>query len=520
MDRAPTSTIRAPSILRQVAFVATSLFGASVFWIAPRPPMGDLPQHAAQVAMLHDLLAGTSRWSELVQIHWLTPYLIGYAIATALSYGMPVLVAMKLTLTAGYLGFVAAGVALRKELGGDERLDWLLLPGYFGFSFQYGFYTFLVAAPVGLIFLWLAHRFARGPTRAATARLVVAGVLLFFSHGLLFVFCVAIGFGMTAVTMNRATALRRFIPFVVLGCGAVATFVYARLTEPLLAEGQAPIDWEWNKPGGWHRLIAFMDYVVASTLHDYVCLPLVLAMLAAPWLLGARLTRDRAAWIPLAVVIVLWVLVPGEIARTTYLYHRFALFLLPAYLLIFRAPLATSTAHTARAVAVEVGLALVCCIFFATVAIRERRFAVEAAPFETVMSAAEPGQRALNVSFDPSSSASRHPWAYHTYPLWYQVDRDGFVDLNFARLLPEVVRFRPGRAPPLAANVGDSFDWHATQASMYRYFFVRHTSPLPPGLFDNDECRVVLVREAGPWALFERRECIAERAPSTATSAP
>ena len=61
--------------------------------------------------------------------------------------------------------FVAAAVALRKDFDGDERLDWLLLPGYFGFAFQYGFYTFLVATPVGLLFLRLSRRFAGRASR-------------------------------------------------------------------------------------------------------------------------------------------------------------------------------------------------------------------------------------------------------------------------------------------------------------------------------------------------------------------
>jgi hypothetical protein len=80
------------------------------------------------------------------------------------------------------------------------------------------------------------------------------------------------------------------------------------------------------------------------------------------------------------------------------------------------------------------------------------------------------------------------------------------VDFNFATFLPEVVRFRPGKGPPLPTDVA-TFDWNAVNAAAYRYFFVRHSAALPPHLFDNDQCTVSLVREAGPWMLFERGAC-------------
>ena len=184
-----------PGLSARVARVAlwgAVLLGCAIFWVAPRTSMGDLPQHAGQVTLLHDLLTGTSRWSDLVYVNWFTPYLLAFSLATALAFVVPVVVALKLVLTAGFIAFVAAAVALREEFGGDERLDWLFLPGYFGFAFQYGFYTFLVATPVGLIFLLLAKRFAAAPSGAGAVRMVFAGLALFFSHGLVFVFCVCL----------------------------------------------------------------------------------------------------------------------------------------------------------------------------------------------------------------------------------------------------------------------------------------------------------------------------------------
>ncbi len=46
----------------QLLFICTVLLAGALFWIAPRPPMGDLPQHAGQVALWRDLIKGTSPW--------------------------------------------------------------------------------------------------------------------------------------------------------------------------------------------------------------------------------------------------------------------------------------------------------------------------------------------------------------------------------------------------------------------------------------------------------------------------
>ncbi len=488
---------------RPSVFAATVVLGGALFWIVPRPPMGDLPQHAAQVLMLRELWTGTCRWSDLVQINYFTPYLLGFTLAALLSFVMPVVVALKVALTAGYFGFVSAGVALRKEFGADRRLDWLLVPGYFGFAFQYGFFTFLVGAPLALLFLLLGRRYAVAPTRRGAAAMIAAGVGLLFAHGLLFIFGVAVSLGVAAAKTDRSRLARVIAPYALLGLLAVAFFVNARTHEPLLAQGEAPINWEWNRPGGWHRIFAFPDYVVASTPHDLAFFPIVALMGAAPWVLGDRPSRDVSVWAPFAIVAVLWLLIPAEIARTNYLYHRFAIFLLPTYALLFRDGGSTPKR---RADVVEAGLVALCVLFLGSVALRERRFEREAASFEDVLAAAEPDERAMSVVLDPASPVWHHPWAYHAYAAWYQVDRGGFVDFNFAALLPEMVRFRPGRTPPLQASVQD-FDWHRDHASAYRYFFVHHTQPVPPGMFDNDQCRVQLVRDAGSWSLYERREC-------------
>jgi len=172
----------------RIVFFITVGVGGIVFWLAPHPPMNDLPQHAAQVATLHDLLLGQSPWDRLLRINLFTPYLLGYVLAAALSFVMPVAAALKVLLTLSFYGFVAAYVALRKHFGGDERLDWLCVPGFFGFAYAYGFFSYLVAAPIGMFLLVTARDYAEQPSARRGTVLLLANIALFFCHGLMWRF--------------------------------------------------------------------------------------------------------------------------------------------------------------------------------------------------------------------------------------------------------------------------------------------------------------------------------------------
>jgi hypothetical protein len=505
--------------LRRILFILTVALAGALFWIAPRPPMGDLPQHAGQIALLHDLLTGVSPWADLVRVNYFTPYLLGYGLAFALSFVMPVLAAMKLLMMLAFYAYVAAGVMLRKEFQADARLDWLYVPGFFGFAYQYGFYTFLLAAPVGLFFLILARRFAMSPTPSRGLGVALAGVIVFFSHGLVFIFSCALGVAFIPFLVKGVARMARaMLPYVMLGLLTIAYLSYVRHAALIIPRDPTQLSpatiWDWTGPFGWHRIYNFVLYAVATEMKDGFFLLGTVFMLAAPWLLGARFNRrDPTALLPMIAIVFVWLFAPTEALGIALLYQRFAIFLLPAYAIMFRAadPAGSHAATPVKEMATKAILALFCWSYLSVLAIREHRFAIQNAPFETLMSAAESGQRALSLVFAPESTIVHNLWTYHTYPLWYQAERQGFVDFNFAFFLPQIVRFRPDRIPPVRPGPKESsvegFDWHAVEGRAYRYFFVRHTVALPPRLFDNDECEVVLIKAVPDWSLFERRAC-------------
>ncbi|WP_296380505.1 hypothetical protein [Reyranella sp.] len=487
----------------RVVFWATVLFAAATFWLVPRPPMADLPQHAGQVALLRDLLRGGSKWQPLLYIDWFTPYFAGGP-ALLLSYAMPVLQALKLLLALAYLGFVAACVALRRTLGGDERLDWLFVPSFFGVVYATGLYPFLVAAPIAVLFILTALCHARAPTLATGVILLLTNIVLFFAHGLAFLFANAIGglFLLLNVRSLPRLALAA-LPYVAMGVLGVA-YHLARVRG-----AEVPVTGPWSFSWGFDDLRLSLPYLWAGWSTDDtrngLFAVLFALQLAAPLLLGARLNRIEAL-VPLLVAVLVWIAVPSRAQGTSLLYLRFALFILPFYALIF-VPRDAATSRWSPLV-----LPLVCWVFLAVHVDRLRAFAAESAPFEEVLAAASPADRALAVVFDARSAAAGSEFAYSHWPSWYQTERGGLVDLNFARFLPQIVRYRSGKVPARfstedwAQNPAGGFNWERDGASAYRYFFVRHKGPLPR-FFPEGRCQPVLVRSSGDWSLYENVAC-------------
>ena len=115
----------------------------------------------------------------------------------------------------------------------------------------------------------------------------------------------------------------------------------------------------------------------------------------------------------------------------------------------------------------------------------------ESASFEEVLAAAEPGERAHYVVDDIGSAATRNLMAYRHFPAWYQVEKAGLVDFNFANFAQAVVRYREGPVLP----------------EEYRYYFVRNGRTVPATSLPQGACQPVLRKRAGTWSLFESSKC-------------
>ena len=488
-------------------FLATVAWAVAIVWLAPHPPMIDLPQHAGQVALLSQLLAGHSPWSHLVQPNLLTPYLGAFAPALPLSYVLPVATVLKILLSVAYLAFVWLGVALRRRFGADARLDWLCVPGFFGYAYEWGFLTFLLAAPIGLGLILTAERYAEKKSLAQGVAVAMLGVVLLWCHGLTFLF--ACGVGVALLWVRAQDWRERLIslwPYVVLGAAAIAMFIVLRRTAasfPIPPTVPA-VNWHF---GLRYEILAYSFGIRWSRWAALASL----AFLVAPWLMGLRVDlRRAAAWPAFMVVGIILAFVPHFVFETTFAYQRFAMFLFPAYAWLFSS---SGADHGARAAAWSgrVGvllLVLACWSVQAVNTAKTWRFAEEAADFDAIAAAVEPGQRALSLVFDRGSDAGA---SYYThYAVWYQAEHQGFVDFSFAWYSVLPVRFRPDALPKVNPDMAwhpERFDWKLHRGADYRYFFVRRKSELPADFFKGAECPPSMLLARGTWQVFERRDC-------------
>ena len=494
---------------RLLFWSTVAVAGASI-WIAQRPPMSDLAQHAGQIATWHDLLLGTSKWAPFLYINYFTPYLVGYSGALLLSFAMPIAVAFKVMLSAAFVGLVAVCVLLRKRFGGDDRLDWLFIPGFFGYAYVWGFYTFLVAVPLGVLFIYWAHCYATRPTIGMGILLALAEVTLFFAHGFVFLFVNAIAVSFLAPKYrNVGRLVMNATPYLVAAivCGL---YILIRLpNEQTSSANGLELDWDWDI-----TRLKFLLYPFGAFKAAMVFAPISLLMLAAPFVLGDRLNlRAPLALVPLAFILLAWIFVPSANLTTAHIYQRMAIFLLPFYAFAFCSPVARqggASLSRGRALLAHCWLPTLCWAFLAIHVERQIAFAAESREFDSVMAEAKPGYRALGMIFDPTSAATGNLVAYAHFALWYQAEKDGFVDFNIAGYIPMVVRYRPGTEPPVRVGSGwlaKDFQWDRDKAEIYRYFFVRHTKPLRDDYFPSGKCRPELIKAVGSWSLYENSNC-------------
>jgi hypothetical protein len=491
----------------RILFALTVLWGASIVWLAPHPPMLDLPQHAGQLALLKQLLAGESPWGHLFQVNFFTPYMLGFALALPLSFVLPVAAALKALLSLAFVAFVFVCVALRRHFGADARLDWLFLTSFFGFAFKWGFFTFVLAVPFGLWFILLADRYAIDRSGKRGLALAAAGVVLLASHGLVFLFsCIVATALLTARSRDLLGWLRALWPLVFLGLVCVAYFFARDHAEAGFQVTPTVPSIMWQV-GIRHEILYYAFGKQWTPLYTLVGI----FFLAVPWLLGLRIDIAKPArLVPFAVAAIVLTFVPSFMFETSFVYQRFAIFLFPTYAWMFTAAVSRESASPRVRAGVMLLLAVACWSVLALNSVRTWKFGHEAADFDRVVAGLEPQQRALALIFDRSSQADADPVMYVHYASWYQAEKQGLVDFNFAWVPPQIVRYRVAARPPVIMSFSwrpQDFDWARHQGDTYRYFLVRHREALPANLFKGAACAPVLVQQSGPWKVFERGAC-------------
>lgn len=492
----------------RVAFWLACAWAVATMWLAPHLPQVDLPQHAAQVALLREMFEGRSVWDEQLRVNLLTPYLIGYLSLYALSLVMSIEAAIALLYSLAFLAFVAACISLRRQLRADPRLDWLCLPVFFGLSWRWGFLTFLLAVPIGLFYLRECYRFVQALRARDAALLVLLGVALLFSHGLVFLY--AVGLGLLVALASEQPGRRRLfaaLPGVLLLAGFALYKILVLDPEMQQAVGSE----QWYFGSLKVRLLAITTYATSATHHEFYPAPLItLVAAAAPWALGLRLQRGLAPKLPFLCTLAMMLVLPSFLFGATHFYERFAFLLPPTYALMFAradAPAAPRPAWRSEGVVMAL-LALCAASVFARETWRNLVFADESRSAWTVLDRIPERQLVLWLPLDRDSPRAKLRDAYLHYALWYQAHHGGLVEFNFATLLPQVVRFRDihRHIPPIFSWELEDFRWDDYADRGFGYVVVRSYEPPDPAAFASQRCPLQLVASDGPWRLY-RNPC-------------
>ena len=242
------------------------------------PPVTDLPQHLAQIRLLHEALADPDG---PYRIQWLTPYLLGYlplTLAWKLSPGegaartAMLIVALLWILAIHWLAFKRGRAASAAILASAL---------FFNHDTYWGFYSFVTGWPVFVLWFLLTTRVADDRFRPIDVPLYLgAAWLLYMSHALWFAAGLAWLLLWSAVTKQslRTTGLRlaSLSPVLVL-----AALWYPRMSA---AGFSSPTRWDivpsarlsfwWIVDAAFGGLRGPLEYVMVAVLAGWVTLGL------------------------------------------------------------------------------------------------------------------------------------------------------------------------------------------------------------------------------------------------------
>jgi hypothetical protein len=467
---------------KSAVFHATLFVVCAFICLPDFPPLVDMSQHANQVTSLKAMLQGDFIWAELVELNLFTPFWTGYGIYLLLAFIFPILIATKLVICISFVAFVLSFSFLRKKFEAPQVLDWLLIPAFFGFSYEWAFLPFMISVPVGVLFYYLNLLAVQRVNLKNILAVLVSGIVLAFSHLLAFAF-----FGLVAfIHILMCHKIKRdkitfyiFAPYIVFAC-ILLIFIFKDDALSAYYSYDAYPAFFWEKIGlsdmNWwdanmqystavtitqnifenlfSRLVELPMFVFATGYSLAVQVLLFSLVLCIPFLCGYRLSKKVSSYSMLIAFFLVWFALPHYMMKVIFVAERFSLLFVPAYILCFiqktyalplqivqlwRKPIDAGFAKGITVVAVFV--LTISALMYHPLS-RLYSFAAEARQFRTLIEGIPGNLRALSLI---------SVWGRNVHlrflPNWYQSMKNGWVDFNLSGSLAQVVRFRPEKVP-------------------------------------------------------------------------
>jgi hypothetical protein len=453
-------------------------------------PMVDLPQHAAQLAVWVHWGDPAYRTHDF-ELNFRTPYLLAYPLARVLAPVFGVVAALKIVVALALVAHVAAYDRLVHRLGHDPWLSLLGPPTALGYTFCFGFISFLVAMPIAFFTIVLALDHAERPTPRSGLALSGLLALTLLAHGLAL-----------ALTMLAAG------PLLLRGGGRFVARV-----APLLAPVVLSLVWvlpgsSTARIGGTHweisaaRILELPGMLVGIGSSDPAASAVGLLLVACLGaLLGAPSGRYER-WLPLGASLAGFLAFPSLFRGVGPLSPRFAILLVPSLLLAFR----PRRDANGRTFAGRLALAIVAISWGFVWTSRLPEFNRETEGMHALAAQMRQGLSVRPIVFDRESRAFPGVPALLHLPAYYQVEKGGAQGYSFAMYPISVVRYRPGVDVRMVGGLEwrpEAFD-AAREAAGYDCFVVHSARDRTRELFGNAP-DISLERRHGDWWLYSSR---------------
>lgn len=302
-------------------FVVCALLALATIWLFRYPAGVDLPQHANILRILADFGDPHLGYGAFYERQLLTPYLVTYLLALPFAKLFGALAAVKILLSIAAIATPRTMIQWLRSLGGEPWWGLFGFPLTFGFAYQWGLFSFMLATPLMFAFLLADRRVAERLTARAAGSAAAWAVVLCFCHGVTFVVAAMI-IGIEALVDLART--RRFRAFALrLGpCIAGAAVLAAWQLRPGIP-GMGQIT-EW--PPNNDRFVAFLsgEFVGWASYWPALAGAMILIVMTL-------VSRPVLAWspdrlIPLGVGLAHYLLLPEMIGPTWLVGMRMVMF--------------------------------------------------------------------------------------------------------------------------------------------------------------------------------------------------
>jgi len=483
------------SLSHKYLFWFALLLSVLPIWVVKYPPMVDLPQHAAQVNALHQMWHNNPLFTSLFEINWFTPYLAGYLAVYFFTLFLPLMIAFKVVISISVIATPLLSGMLFREIGADERWKWLVIPSSLSFAFYWGLLNYLVAIPLGLLFLIFTIRFNHSASLKNGILIGAYSIFLFLSHVLVLAFAslLSLSYLIGANYRNfRAVCLRSLpytTPLPLIAFWLLATYA----GEHQASESSVVLNYNIKK------LHILLTQFTGSDLPFFVYIVFA-TVIAFPFLVRAKLNRRPERWLPLATGVIVYLAAPSHAFGADLIDQRLGAFLAPLWFTIWDAPEKKSAIWDWIVVCIV-------CIWISMNMYRFVQFDRDAKQFDEIMSLIQPAKKVMSLMAVNRSPHFSYPVFLH-FPSWYQASNNGIVDFNFGQFYPVMVRYKKSHMPKVGElNVWypTLFRWHSYDGASYDYFIVRAQSDMSREIFKERRSAVRLISRAGRWWLYENR---------------